>query len=454
MSFNSQRNCRKQLASLLLALGLVLTARARRAASQVSSSRSGAVAFAPRASSSAVLLGVLALVGFAIQACSSHDAQRASSFRDQSVEITSLPDAAEFYLADAQQSPLAVTTKAASVQSRTALHPFGQVRFQTGTQNDPWGFVGNEEDRGSGISDFHARPYRPELGVFLAVDPVALLSPEKTIGSPNRMFAYAYASSDPITQADANGLTFGEFVHGMWDQGVESLKVTASAAAASVRANAALAMSGDIEGAAGNIVVGAAHGMVQTVKDVGNFGNDFARAVYAGSDYEAGRLAVKPVMTAMTVAAGVMGARMAVEKAGASRAAAAGATDKEALFHSTAKSAVEPISKSGFRTDLPTVSAAGRNSRFGRGVYLADSPAAALAERPGGVVLKAEADLGNNLNIVDRGPIGDSQMAQSIGRASRKHGFDSITTQSVQPGGGTNTVVFDPSRVKAAGVEP
>jgi RHS repeat-associated protein len=268
------------------------------------------------------LLCLWFVTGLTVQACSSGDGQRAPSFRDQSVEITSLPDAAEFYLADAQQSPLAVTTKTASVQSRTALHPFGQVRFQTGTQNDPWGFVGNEEDRGSGISDFHARPYRPELSVFLAVDPIALLSPEKTIGNPNRMFAYAYAGGDPITQADANGLTFGEFVHGMWDQGVENLKATASATAASVRSNVALAMSGDIEGAAANLVVGTAHGMVQTVKDVSNFGNDFAKAVYAGSDYEAGRLAVKPVMTAMNLAGTVMGARMNLEKAGASRAAA------------------------------------------------------------------------------------------------------------------------------------
>ncbi len=196
------------------------------------------------------------------------------------------------------------------------------MRFQTGKSGDPWGFVGNEEDRGSGISDFHARPYRPELGVFLAVDPVALLSPEQTIGNATRLLAYAYAGSDPITQADGNGLTFGQFVHGMWDQGVENVKAAAQATVASVRSNAALAMSGDIEGAAANVVVGAAHGMIQTVKDVGNFGNDFAKAVFAPNDYEAGRLAVKPVMTAMTVAGTVMGARMAVEKAGARKALA------------------------------------------------------------------------------------------------------------------------------------
>jgi|GEM_PF-3943203 len=260
------------------------------------------------------LLCVSALVGLTIQACSSSDGKQAPSFRDLSVEITTLTDGAEFYLSDAQQSPLAVTTKTASVQSRTALHPFGHVRFQTGKQGDPWGFVGNEEDRGSGISDFHARPYRPELGVFLAVDPVALLSPEQTIGSPTRMLAYAYAGGDPITQADGNGLTFGQFVHGMWDQGVENVKAAAQATVASVRSNVALAMTGDIGGAASNIAIGAAHGMIQTVKDVGNFGNDFAKAAFASNDYEAGRLAVKPVMTAMTTTAAVMGTRLGVEK--------------------------------------------------------------------------------------------------------------------------------------------
>jgi RHS repeat-associated protein len=267
-----------------------------------------------------IATSLLALAGLTVQACSSDHGSRAPTFREQSVEITTVPEGAEFYLADGQQSPLAVANKAASITSRTALHPFGHVRFQTAKSGDPWGFVGNEEDRGSGISDFHARPYRPELGVFLAVDPVALLSPEQTIGNATRLLAYAYAGSDPITQADGNGLTFGQFVHGMWDQGVENVKAAAQATVASVRSNAALAMSGDIEGAAANVVVGAAHGMVQTVKDVGNFGNDFAKAVFAPNDYEAGRLAVKPVMTAMTVAGTVMGARMAVEKAGAARA--------------------------------------------------------------------------------------------------------------------------------------
>jgi len=103
------------------------------------------------------------------------------------------------------------------------------------------------------------------------------------------------AGSDPVfTQADGNGLTFGQFVRWMWDQGVEHVKAAAQATVASVRSNVAQAMTGDIGGAASNVVKGVAHGMIQTVKDVGNFGNDFARLLRC-QRLRTGRLTVKPV---------------------------------------------------------------------------------------------------------------------------------------------------------------
>jgi hypothetical protein len=76
----------------------------------------------------------------------------------------------------------------------------------------------------------------------------------------------------------------------MWDQGVKNVKAAAQATVESVRSNAAQALSGDIAGAASNLAKGAALGMVQTVKDVGSFGDGFAKAVFAKNDYEAGRL--------------------------------------------------------------------------------------------------------------------------------------------------------------------
>ena len=83
---------------------------------------------------------------------------------------------------------------------------------------------------------------------------------------------------------------------------------------------------------------------------------------------------------------------------------------------------------------------------------MSDSPSGALAERPGGVVLKVEANLGRNLNILDRGPINDAAMAKSIARGASKHGFDSITTKSGKPKGGVNIVILDPKNARAIGV--
>ena len=94
-----------------------------------------------------------------------------------------------------------------------------------------------------------------------------------------------------------------------------------------------------------------------------------------------------------------------------------------------------------------------RNNRFGRGVYLSDTPRAALAGRPGGVVLTVDAHLGNNLNIVSRGVI-DPKMGKAVGRGARKHGFDSITTISAQPNGGINTIIFDPANLQIIGILP
>jgi hypothetical protein len=123
------------------------------------------------------------------------------------------------------------------------------------------------------------------------------------------------------------------------------------------------------------------------------------------------------------------------------------------LYHSANPAVVDIMKKSGFRTDLPNVKDAWKNNRFGRGVYLADSPATALAERPGGTVLKIKADLGGNLDVTNRGIV-DYDMGHAIARGARKHGFDSVSFNSAQRAGGVNTVVFDPSKVSIIGEVP
>ncbi|WGO98949.1 hypothetical protein QFX18_02595 [Saccharophagus degradans] len=93
----------------------------------------------------------------------------------------------------------------------------------------------------------------------------------------------------------------------------------------------------------------------------------------------------------------------------------------------------------GFRIDIPNLQAAFHNNRFGSGVYISETPAAALVERPNSVVLNVDANLGKNLDITTRGPIYDADLAKSIARGARKHGYDSVTTISVQKSGGVNT---------------
>jgi len=176
---------------------------------------------------------------------------------------------------------------------------------------------------------------------------------------------------------------------------------------------------------------------------------------------EASRLLTKTNSEIVSIGAGAVGgvssgraliARLRSGQGWFSNARARVASPKSSFFHSTSDAVVDLIMNGGFRTDIPNPQAAFHNNRFGRGVYLSDTPAAALSERPGGVVLSVDAKLGRNLNIVNRGPIFDSQIAKALSRGARKHGFDSITTVSVQPNGGINTIILDPANVRAIGV--
>ncbi|MGC4070810.1 MAG: RHS repeat-associated core domain-containing protein [Polyangiaceae bacterium] len=125
--------------------------------------------------------------------------------RANSVAITEIPPGTEFYLNDAQGTPIVVTATDGSIKERSNYHAYGLPRHQKGKRADPFRYLANERDRGSELSDFKARPYRPELGIFLSVDPVALFTPEATIGKPGMLGPYAYTNGDPINQVDRDG---------------------------------------------------------------------------------------------------------------------------------------------------------------------------------------------------------------------------------------------------------
>ena len=127
----------------------------------------------------------------------------------------------------------------------------------------------------------------------------------------------------------------------------------------------------------------------------------------------------------------------------------AGGSGTTYYYHSCGDDVADIIAENGFRTDIPNPQVAFNNNRYWRGVYLADSPTTALAERPGGTILKVNAETGKNLDLRNRGIIGgdDYTMTHAIARGARKHGYDSITFVSSKNPSGINTVIFNPNNV-------
>jgi hypothetical protein len=59
---------------------------------------------------------------------------------------------------DHHGSPVVVTDARGEVIREKAYHPYGSTRCERADAADPFAYVGNEQDQGSGLSDFSARP--------------------------------------------------------------------------------------------------------------------------------------------------------------------------------------------------------------------------------------------------------------------------------------------------------
>ncbi|MFZ5896840.1 MAG: toxin TcdB middle/N-terminal domain-containing protein [Myxococcota bacterium] len=235
---------------------------------------------------------------------------RAAGEGSNGIEIREAPPGTIYYLGDHQGSPLSIADDSATVVSTATYLPYGAKKSSTGGGVDPHGFVGNELDEGSGLADFHARPYRADAGIFLAPDPLAVFTPEEALTEPNRLYAYAYAGGDPINHADPSGKTFGEYLQGMFDQAKDDVKAAVRAKVQQVQSQGRALAEGRIGDFLRTNVESAIDTLKQPItlaKNVANFGDDFVAAATANSDYEVGRKAVKPVMTAVTLTATVAG---------------------------------------------------------------------------------------------------------------------------------------------------
>ena len=105
-----------------------------------------------------------------------------------------------YYHNDALGSPVAATDEAGNLLWREAYRPYGsRLLKEDGGTNDTW-FTGKQEDSGTGLSYFGARWYDPNIGRFMAIDPVGFK--EDDIHSFNR---YTYVANNPYRYVDPDG---------------------------------------------------------------------------------------------------------------------------------------------------------------------------------------------------------------------------------------------------------
>ena len=124
--------------------------------------------------------------------------------RTRSQPIEAWPADAVQYLHDPVGTVTVSVDARGEVASRASRVPYGASRAREG-HPEPWGFGGNEEDD-VGLGDFDARPYSPELGRFLAPDPVPIFEVGRTVSArPQAAALYGYAAGDPINAIDPNG---------------------------------------------------------------------------------------------------------------------------------------------------------------------------------------------------------------------------------------------------------
>jgi len=103
-----------------------------------------------------------------------------------------------YYHNDITGSPVSATDDTGSVLWSQSYDVWGSPLL--GASGDPRGFTGASRDNETGLSDFQARWYSPEIGRLLALDPVSFS--EENFHSFN---LYSYANNNPYRYIDPDG---------------------------------------------------------------------------------------------------------------------------------------------------------------------------------------------------------------------------------------------------------
>ena len=106
-----------------------------------------------------------------------------------------------YYVTDHLGSTRLVLNDIGELEMRYAYMPFGEFRIQDGPSEEYFRFLfnGNEMDA-SGLYDYNARSYRPEMGTFLQPDSVI-----PDFASPQSLNRYSYVMNNPLKYIDPTG---------------------------------------------------------------------------------------------------------------------------------------------------------------------------------------------------------------------------------------------------------
>ena len=105
--------------------------------------------------------------------------------------------------ADGLGSVKALTDAAGALTDSYGYDAFGNGLERTGGSAQPYRFAGEYFDPEAGMQYHRARWYAPEVGRFVAMDPLSGIP-----ARPATLHKYAYANNDPVIYTDPNG-TFG-----------------------------------------------------------------------------------------------------------------------------------------------------------------------------------------------------------------------------------------------------
>lgn len=108
-----------------------------------------------------------------------------------------------YYHPDHQGSTSVVTNAAGNKVDDIAYFPFGEKR-QSGSSSVSHMYTGQELDSETGLYNYNARLYDPDLGRFLTPDSIV-----QAPGDPQAFNRYAYARNNPVLYTDPTGHWFG-----------------------------------------------------------------------------------------------------------------------------------------------------------------------------------------------------------------------------------------------------